>query len=152
MKQALFTMALCVLASVAFANSPQESNPRAEWRNDESIAFNDARESGRHVVVVFGAEWCVPCKKIDQIMNEDIVFGLLSRSFVPLHFDITALTDSDEALQAKYRVPYLPAVIFIDALGQELGRWQTNMSRRGFIAAMQNVLASNPVIRDVGSK
>jgi thiol:disulfide interchange protein len=78
-------------------------------------------------------------------MNDDIVFGLLSRSFVPLHFDITELTNDDEALQAKYRVPFLPAVLFIDASGRELGRWQTNMSGRGFIAAMHNVLASNPV-------
>ena len=141
-------MALCVLAclsALAIAGSTQGSTHRTEWHDDESIAFTDARMSGRHVVVVFGAEWCAPCKKIDQIMNDDIVFGLLSQSFVPLHFDITELSDRDEALQAKYSAPFLPAVIFVDASGQELGRWQTNMSGRGFIAAMHNVLTSNPV-------
>jgi len=148
MKQVLLTTALCVLACLsvlAIASSKQGSNHRTEWHNDESIAFTDARTSGRHLVVVFGAEWCAPCKKIDQIMNDDIVFGVLSQSFVPLHFDITELSERDEELQAKYRASFLPAVIFVDVSGQELGRWQTNFSGRGFISAMQNVLTSNPV-------
>jgi len=115
------------------------------WHHDESVAFADARASGRHVVVVFGAEWCLPCKKIDEILNGDIVFGLMSESFVPLYFDVTDLSDRDEALQAKYRVPVLPAVIFLDTAGQELRRWNQNLSGGGFIGAMRAVLASHPL-------
>ena len=53
--------------------------------------------------------------------------------------------ERDEALQAKYRVPTLPAVIFVDADGRELGRWEQNLSARGFIAAMHDVVASHPL-------
>ncbi len=148
MKPALFATALAALA-LALAPKPvcamDAPDPHAEaWRNDESIAFAEARSDGRHVVVVFGADWCLPCKKIDEIMNGEIVFGLLSENFVPLYFDITELSERDEALQAKYKVPTLPAVIFVDATGQELGRWRQNLSPGGFIGAMRSVLASHP--------
>jgi len=148
MKHALPALAL---VAIAWSFAPEPAGSRGEldtrdesWHDSESVAFADARASGRHVVVVFGAIWCAPCRKIDEIMNDEIVFGLLSESFVPLYFDITELSDRDEALQAKYHVPALPAVIFVDAHGQELGRWDKNLSARGFIAAMQNVVASHP--------
>ena len=115
------------------------------WRDNESAAFAEARAGGRHVVVVFGADWCVPCEKIAQIMNDEKVFGLLSESFVPLYFDLTDLSDRDEALQAKYRVPGLPAVIFVDATGRELDRWDKNLSKWGFIDAMRSVVILHPL-------
>jgi len=122
------------------------AHPGKAWRDKEPAAFAEARSEGRHLVVVFGAEWCLPCEKISEIMNDDIVFGLLSKSFVPLYFDLTDLSDSNEELQAKYHVFGLPAVIFVDATGQELGRWDDNLSAVGFIAAMRSVVASHPLV------
>ena len=154
MKHARLAVALAALATV-LAIDPARSlggpDPRGEsWRDSESVAFADARASGRHVVVVFGADWCFPCKKIEQIMNDDRVFGLLSESFVPLHFDITELSDHDEALQAKYHASTLPAVIFVDAAGRELGRSdRTNLSAESFIAEMKSIVASHPLGKGV---
>ena len=103
--------------------------------------------SGRHVVVVFGADWCVPCKEVERIMNDKSVLSLLSENFVPLHFDLTDLTDDDDALQAKYHASTLPAVIFVDAAGRELGRWQRKVrSADGFLAAMRSIVASHPPV------
>ena len=143
MKHALLAVALAALASVLAPDSADSM--RESWRENESVAFADARESGRHVIVVFGADWCLPCQTIEQIMNEDKVFGVLSKSFVPLRFDITELSDRDEALQAKYHAPALPAVIFVDAAGRELGRWNPkNPSAETFIAQMRSIVVSHP--------
>ena len=148
MKHALSVVALALVASVFViepASAQSETNLGGEfWRESESVAFDDARVSGRHVVVVFGAEWCPPCRKIEQIMNDETVLTLISESFVPLHFDITALSDHDELLQAKYHVPVLPAVISMDVTGRELGRWNENLSAGGFLAAMRGIVASHP--------
>ena len=154
MKPALLAVVLAALASLLAlgpADRPGGPDHRGEsWRDSESVAFAEAHASGRHVVVVFGAVWCAPCRKIEQIMNDDTVFGLLSESFVPLYFDITELSDRDEALQAKYHVPALPAVIFVDAAGRELGRWNENLSAAGFIAAMRSAAVSDPPASDQG--
>ena len=48
-------------------------------------------------------------------------------------------------MQAKYRVPVLPAVIFVAVDGRELGRWGKNLSARGLVATMQSVVDSNPL-------
>ncbi len=152
MKAVLLAVALLALAGLASVLLPDpvdlgggSAHRGAYWRDSESAAFADARASGRHVVVVFGADWCLPCQKIEQIMNDDRVFGLLSESFVPLHFDITELSDHDEALQAKYHASTLPAVIFVDAAGRELGRSDCkNPSAESFIAEMRSIVASHP--------
>jgi thiol:disulfide interchange protein len=146
MKHALFAVALTILASVLVVE-PARSTTNSEgefWRESESVAFDDAGASGRHVIVVFGAEWCPPCRKIEQIMNDETVLSLISVSFVPLHFDITKMSDYDELLQAKYHVPVLPAVIFMDATGRELGRWNKNLSAGGFLAVMRGIVALHP--------
>jgi thiol:disulfide interchange protein len=139
---ALATLGLVLAPDAASLGAPDQGE---SWRDSESVAFADARASGRHVVVVFGADWCLPCRKIEQIMNDDSVFSLLSEMFVPLHFDITELSEHDEELQAKYRVSVLPAVIFVDAAGRELGRWDLkNPSAETFIAEMRSTVAAHP--------
>jgi thiol-disulfide isomerase/thioredoxin len=141
-KQALRAVALVVL-SVGFVLEPADSTSAMSeaWRENESIAFAEARASGRHVAVVFGAEWCVSCKTVEEVLRDDTVFGVLSENFVPLHFDITKLSDRHTALQAKYHAPTLPAVIFVDVDGRELGRWdQKNPSAETFIAQMRSIV------------
>ncbi len=78
-------------------------------------------------------------------MNDAAVFGLMTESFVPLHIDITELTEHAEALQTKYRAPTLPAVIFVDAAGRELDRYYRKApSAESFMAEMRSVVASHP--------
>ncbi len=152
MKAVLLAVALLALAGFASvllsgpADLAGESSHRGEyWRDSESVAFADASTSGRHVVVAFGADWCVPCRKIEQIMNDEAVFGLMAESFVPLHIDITELNAHTEALQTKYRAPTLPAVIFVDAAGRELDRYYSrDPSAESFMAQMRRVVASHP--------
>jgi len=159
MRRYKFTLALAVLASVlssivapepADSRSETDSHPKT-WLDSESVAFADASTSGRHVVVTFGADWCVPCRKIGQIMNDEAVFGLMAESFVPLHIDITELSEHAEALQTKYSAPTLPAVIFVDAAGRELGRWDhSNLSAESFIDEMRSIVVSHPLSSGVG--
>lgn len=157
MKAVLLAVALLALAGFAsvllsdLADLGGGSAHRGEyWRDSESVAFGDASTSGRHVVVAFGADWCVPCRKIEQIMNDEAVFGLMTESFVPLHIDITELSEHAEALQTKYSAPTLPAVIFVDATGRELDRYDSKApSAESFIAEMRSVVASHPPVKGV---
>ncbi len=152
LKAILLALALLALAGLASVLLPDPvdlgggSAHRGEyWRDSESIAFADASTSGRHVVVAFGADWCLPCRKIEQIMNDAAVFGLMAESFVPLHIDITELNAHTEALQTKYRAPTLTAVIFVDAAGRELDRYYRRApSAESFMAQMRRVVASHP--------
>ena len=146
MTHALQVMGLALLVFASSASLAGLNPPGESWRVSEAVAFAEAQVSGRHVVVVFAADWCLPCRKVEQIINDDQIFNLLSESFIPLHFDITELSEHDEEMQAKYRVPTLPAVIFVNAAGRELSRWNHgNFSAEAFVAELQRVVDSNPI-------
>lgn len=116
-----------------------------EWRKDEAAAFAEARDTGKHVMVEFGATWCVPCKEIEKVVADDRLYDEITGAFVPLKFDVTEQNERDEALQARYRVPGLPAVVFMDADGNELGRYTNkNVSVDNFGAAIRKVVADHP--------
>lgn len=142
--------AFAILATVSgcrdSAPAPQTDPASAEvWRTDENAAFSEATKSGRHVVIDFRATWCEPCKEVEAILAEDAVFAELTQSFVPLEFDISGLTPDDNDLKAKYKTFALPAVIFVSASGDELGRIDGLISTSDeFLTQMRAILGEHP--------
>jgi thiol:disulfide interchange protein DsbD len=114
-----------------------------EWRHDEAAAYAEARETGKHVMVDFGATWCVPCKEIEKIVGDDSLYADITGSFVPLKIDVSDQDEEDQRLQEKYGAPVLPAVIFLDGDGNELGRY-TNKN--------PDIASFRKTLRDVGEK
>ncbi len=92
------------------------------WVYDEAEAYALAAETDRGVMVDFYAEWCAPCKQLEIIFARPGVYERIVDDYVPLKFDVTQGSDEDFELQARYGAGSLPAVIFLDAEGSELGR------------------------------
>jgi thiol:disulfide interchange protein DsbD len=92
------------------------------YAHDEVAAFKQARAEHKGVMVDFGADWCGACHELDRTFGDADVNVAISDSFVPLHFDVTAQTDANDALKQKYGAMTLPAVIFMDTEGNVLAR------------------------------
>jgi thiol:disulfide interchange protein DsbD len=93
------------------------------WRHDEGVAFADAKAENKGVMIDFGASWCAPCKIIEKVLGEPEVYDVLNADFVPLKFDVSDSNDADQKLQKRYKATSLPAVLFLDAEGNELLRY-----------------------------
>ena len=106
------------------ADASVDGTPLEAWKTTEDAAFAEAKKSGRHVMIDFKADWCVPCEKVEAVLAKPQVHRELTEHFVPLALDISDLSAKDNALKAKYKVFELPAVIFVDAQGNELGRFE----------------------------
>jgi thiol:disulfide interchange protein len=112
------------------ANPPAPPPPQAELDEPEPPAWLEeeagvarAKKNRKPLIVVFGAQWSTACMQLQKKTLEDAEVKRELQRFVKVRVDAT--NDDDErvaALQKKYAVLGLPAVIIIDRSGKEIGR------------------------------
>lgn len=118
-----FILVFLVAASNIKANNLE--NPFA------SISLTTAKEiaqaEGKFVFIDFYADWCVPCKWMDEITYTDRnVISTLQNDFVSVKVNID---DFDGfTLKEEYKVKVLPTVIVLDQNGKVVKRYEESMS------------------------
>jgi thiol:disulfide interchange protein DsbD len=95
------------------------ARPRSDalinWLRDEQMAVNQARTSGKPLLVDFGAEWCAACKELDlHTWTDPVVAQEVSDKFVPLKIDATEESEANDLLMKKYGVVGLPQVLMVN--------------------------------------
>jgi thiol:disulfide interchange protein DsbD len=70
-----------------------------------------------HTIVDFAADWCAACKELEAVTfsHPDIAKRLMRARLARIDF-----TEPDDALAERYNIQGLPAVLFLDALGNEI--------------------------------
>ncbi|HWK53335.1 MAG TPA: thioredoxin family protein [Hyphomicrobiales bacterium] len=59
-----------------------------DWREEDVLAaFAEATDSGRLVLLYWGAEWCPPCHRLRAGLFQDPAFIARTRDFVPVYLD-----------------------------------------------------------------
>jgi thiol:disulfide interchange protein DsbD len=111
---------LLLVAGVAFAIPKQELDG-VKWDRYGTFALADARKAGKPVVIDFYADWCLPCKELDEKTFTDAkVMAELDR-FVRVKADLTIAGDEKtKQLTQQYKIVGVPTIVFIDASGQEV--------------------------------
>jgi|KBSSwiStaDraftv2_1062776.scaffolds.fasta_scaffold18029_8 protein disulfide-isomerase len=110
---------LFVLASHA-ADGPY--NEAADARNEIRLALADAAQSGKSVIVVFGANWCGDCKVLDLAMKQGSSAAFVAREFRVVKVDVGRF-DRNVAVAESYGVPLkngIPAVVILSPANKVL--------------------------------
>ena len=103
---------LARLRKVTQGRAPQGA--AIAWLHDEAKAVEEARKTGKALLVDFGAEWCAACKELDlHTWTDPAVQKEVAARFVPLKVDATDENDATDKLTAKYGVPGLPTVLMM---------------------------------------
>ncbi|MFZ2971916.1 MAG: protein-disulfide reductase DsbD [Ferribacterium limneticum] len=94
---------------------------RLPFERIASVADLEARikAAGRPVMLDFYADWCVSCKEMERFTFADPAVQAKLAGFTLLQADVTANSDDDKALLAKFKLFGPPGIIFYDAKGQE---------------------------------
>ncbi len=122
--------------------------PGAEWQSYSQQVLDRAQKQGKAVIMDFSADWCAPCRELDEITMRDAqVVDLARKSFVMLKVDLTTKDPGlHPTLLARYQVRGVPTVVFIDPQGRrrpEL-RLVDFLPPDRFLSRMKQVLAASP--------
>lgn len=105
---------LAVVLCAARGLSAQEPQTNIAWQTDLLKARAIAEKTNRPLLVVFGADWCTFCKKMEgSTLQEPEMVRDINTYFVPVHLDFDAHKKIVDALEIK-SIP-CSVVLSIDA-------------------------------------
>jgi thioredoxin 1 len=118
--------------------------------NFASVNINDARKQagseGKLIFIDFHADWCSPCKWMDQTtFRDETVAKVLNDNFVSVKVDIDQLEGYE--LKNMYDVKYLPTMLIFNSQGQLLDRVEETLSPRKLLVLLEkHNAAENKII------
>ena len=104
------------------------------WHSEEVAAHDEARASGRGVLIFFTADWSAPAAELEQVLADPAVTARL-RDWVPLRLDVTSGSDADEVVIDRYQAYTVPLLVFWCPNGAR-GRIERLVSRDELLAAI----------------
>ena len=109
---------IILLLIVGCGDKVSENNPdKINWENNLNSAFTLASKSNKIIMIDFMAEWCPPCKKMDNntFSNTNIINK--SNEFIPVRIDVDKQQDIAKEYNGnarKYGGIGIPNILFLD--------------------------------------
>lgn len=111
---------LLLVGGVAFA-VPRPHGEGIQWEPYDSASLARAAAMGKPVVIDFYADWCMPCKELDEKTFTDSRAVAASERFVRLKADLTRTGDPEtQKLSTQFSIVGVPTIVFLDPQGNEV--------------------------------
>lgn len=122
LKAVVFSLAvvLGMVATLPAADSIYDE--KADAHQQVLAALAEASETGKNVVLDFGANWCGDCHALDAQIHQRDLADLIAKNFVIVHVDVGRMNKNLDLAQ-KYGVPLnkgIPALAVLDPHGKLL--------------------------------
>lgn len=118
---ALATVLITVVslsAAPPFSLSRPTEN-KLQWQTNLQAAHRLAVSQNKPMLLVFGADWCHYCKKLErETLNSEGVAKFVNDGFVPIHIDV----DKEKRVAEILQVSSLPCTIVLSPQADLLGR------------------------------
>ena len=112
---------ICLVTAAVLVGNVVFKGPSVDWQPYSQQVMADALTHKKPVIIDFYADWCSPCRKMEQTTfhNPDVV-KQSKGGFVMVKVDLTQEVNQEHTLLLeKFGVRGVPTIVFLDPSGQE---------------------------------
>ena len=90
-----------------------------KWQTDLKAAQRLSASTGRPILIVFSADWCINCKKYESTtLGNRTMVDYVNQNFVPVHLD----ADKEKKIVEILEVKALPCTLVLSSEADLLGK------------------------------
>ena len=120
-----------IIAGVWLIKPANENIKELGWKKYSIENIQKADEENKLVMIDFFADWCIPCKELDELTFSDKKVQERLSGIVLIKADLTKNSEEVNRLRKLYDIKGVPTIIFLDEDGNEIESMRFN----GFMKA-----------------
>jgi len=115
-----------IIAGVWLIKPANENIKELGWKKYSIENIQKADEENKLVMIDFFADWCIPCKELDEMTFADKKVQERLLGIVLIKADLTKNSEEVNRLRKLYDIKGVPTIIFLDEDGNEIESMRFN--------------------------